>query len=714
MRRAQSRRVSSEQDPRGAGGQKPPRPDARGGRLGGHVPHPPSLEIREQLKGGRPGDRRVRIVRPYAKDFRRDAGFYVATEQTLRASGPVGRAWERARRVLIGRRLETEAEAGERVSKKTGLAILASDNISSSAYATEEAMRVLALAGTGALALTMPIALAVVGVLAIVVLSESRVIRAYPGGGGSYIVARENHGTIPGLIAAAALLIDYVLTVAVSTAAGVAAISSFVPPVHDHRVLWALGLIALLTIGNLRGIREAGVVFAAPTYAYIAALVALIGYGLFRIVTGDVPAPVEPREAFEAGGTQVLSILLVLRAFASGSVGLTGSEAVANGVPNFKPPEPRNAVITLVAMGTIFASLFLGLTYLGTHIGITPDASEVETVNSMLTRSIAGGSSPLYYAVQITTAVILLLAANTGFSGFPRLASVLANDRFMPRQFAYRGERLAFSFGILALALMAALVLSAFGGSVTALIPLYTIGVFLAFTLSQSGLVRRWLRLRNPGWQASVVINTVGAIVTGIVLAVVVITKFSSGAWMVIIVLPLLVMLLYGISHHYRTVSDALTLTDLDAALPKLPPPVVIVPIARLDRSAVQALAFARSISPNVTAVHIATSVDSARDFLRRWDSWEGKTELDVIESPYRALLAPLLRYIDVIDKRDDRPVTVVLAEFVPRHWWEFILHSQTAFRLKASLLFRPNTVVIDVPYHFEDTADIARAKDAV
>ncbi len=679
----------------------------------GKAPEPPSLETREKQQGARPGDRYVRIVRPYAEDFRRDAGFYVATEQTLRARGPIGKGWERIRRVLIGRRLETEAEAGERVSKKTGLAILASDNISSSAYATEEAMRVLALAGTGALALTMPIALAVVAVLAIVVLSESRVIRAYPGGGGSYIVARENHGVIAGLIAAAALLIDYVLTVAVSTAAGVAAISSFAPQIHDHRVLWALGLIVLLTIGNLRGIREAGVLFAAPTYAYIGALVALIGYGLFRVLSGDTPVAVEPRDDFEPTGVQVLSTLLVLRAFASGSVGLTGSEAVANGVPNFKPPEPRNAVITLLAMGTIFAALFLGLTYLGTHIGIAPDESEVETVNSMLTRSIAGDGSPLYYGVQLTTAVILLLAANTGFSGFPRLASVLANDRFMPRQFAYRGERLAFSFGILALSLMAALVLTAFGGSVTALIPLYTIGVFLAFTLSQSGLVRRWVRLRNPGWQASVVINIVGAIVTGIVLAVVVFTKFQSGAWMVIVVLPILVLLLYGVNHHYRTVSDALVLEDLSAPVPELLPPVVIVPVARLDRSAVQAIAFARSISPQVTAVHVATSVESARDFLKHWDSWAGKTRLDVIESPYRSLMAPLMKYIDAIDRRDDRPITVVLAEFVPRHWWEWILHSQTAFRLKASLLFRPNTIVIDVPYHFEDTADLARTKKA-
>ncbi len=483
-----------------------------GGKEGADAP---SLEERATHSGSKIGDRRVRIIRPAAGEFRRRGGHYVATPRVDAAQSRLGRVAEGARRILFGARLTSEEEAGERLSKKTGLAILASDNISSSAYATEEAMRVLAIAGSAALALTMPIAIAVCVVLAVVILSESRVIRAYPNGGGSYIVAKDNHGVIPGLIAASALLIDYVLTVAVSSAAGVAAISSFVPAVHDHRVLWSLALIALLTVGNLRGIREAGVIFAAPTYVYVLSLLGLIGYGLFRIVSGDVPVAVIPRDAFEPTGLEMLTPLIVLRAFASGSVGLTGSEAIANGVPNFKPPESRNAVITLVSMGTIFGTLFLGLTYLATHIGIVPDQSELETVNSMLTRSLVGDGTPFYYLVQLSTAIILLLAANTGFSGFPRLASVLADDRFMPRQFAFRGERLAFSFGIIALALMSAAVLAAFHGSVTELVPLYTIGVFAAFTLSQSGLVRRWWRLRNPGWRLSVFINSFGWRVDG-------------------------------------------------------------------------------------------------------------------------------------------------------------------------------------------------------
>ena len=672
-----------------------------GGKEGADAP---SLEERATHSGSKIGDRRVRIIRPAAGEFRRRGGHYVATPRVDAAQSRLGRAYEGARRILFGARLTSEEEADERLSKKTGLAILASDNISSSAYATEEAMRVLAIAGSAALALTMPIAIAVCVVLAVVILSESRVIRAYPNGGGSYIVAKDNHGVIPGLIAASALLIDYVLTVAVSSAAGVAAISSFVPAVHDHRVLWSLALIALLTVGNLRGIREAGVIFAAPTYVYVLSLLGLIGYGLFRIVSGDAPVAVIPRDAFEPTGLELLTPLIVLRAFASGSVGLTGSEAIANGVPNFKPPESRNAVITLVWMGTIFGTLFLGLTYLATHIGIVPDQSELETVNSMLTRSLVGDGTPFYYLVQLSTAVILLLAANTGFSGFPRLASVLADDRFMPRQFAFRGERLAFSFGIIALALMSAAVLAAFHGSVTELVPLYTIGVFAAFTLSQSGLVRRWWRLRNPGWRLSVFINSFGTLVTGTVLVVVVYTKFFYGAWMVLLVMPILVGLLFAINRHYRTVHDALLLDRPDEPIPVLKPPVVLIPVARLDRATLQAVAFARSISPTVRAVHIASTAESAEEFARRWRRWTAEVPLDVIESPYRSLLQPLLRYIERIDERDDRPITVVLAEFVPRNWWEWILHSQTALRLKLSLLFRPNTIVIDVPYHTEDT----------
>ena len=672
-------------------------------------PETPSLERRVKQAGRHVGDRYVRIMRPTGSGLRGHGGRYVATEQTMERTGRIGRGWDATLRFLIGKRLHSEAEAEERIGVATGLPILASDNVSSSAYATEEAMRILAIAGGAALALTMPIALAVVFVLAIVVLSESRVIRAYPNGGGSYLVARENHGVIAGLVAAAALLIDYVLTVSVSTAAGVAAISSFVPELHDHRVAVGVVLIAVLAVGNLRGVREAGLLFAAPTYAYMLAMYGLLAFGLFRIFTGDVPAPVAPPDPFPAEGTAALSILLVLRAFASGSVGLTGSEAVANGVPSFRRPETRNAVITLVLMGTIFATIFLGVTYLATRIGIQPDHSEIETVNSMITRAVVGAGTPFYYFVQITTAIILLLAANTGFTGFPRLASVLANDRFMPRHFADVGSRLAFNTGIVVLSVLAVMILAAFGGSVNALVPLYTIGVFLAFTLSQSGLVRRWRRLRNPGWRLSMAINSFGAVVTGTVLIVVAVTKFALGAWMVMVLIPVIVGLLYAINRHYQTTQDALVISATDQRVPVYAAPVVIVPIARLDRAALQALAFARSVSPTVKAVHVSTSRASADEFRARWNRLGTDVALDVLESPFRSLVQPLLRYIDAIDKSDDRPITVVLSEFVPRHWWEWLLHSQTAFRLKAALLFRPNTIVIDVPYHYQDTADLAR-----
>ncbi|MBI2774036.1 MAG: APC family permease [Chloroflexi bacterium] len=678
----------------------------------------PTLEQRIERPGRRIGDRYVRIVRP--PEFRRGrGGTYVATPEALAPRTGSGRFYDSLRRLVFGRPLTSESEGAERLSKKTGLGVLASDNISSSAYATEEAMRILALAGASALALTMPVAIAIAVVLAVVVLSQTQVIRTYPGGGGSYAVAKGELGMAAGVVVASALLLDYVLTVAVSIAAGVAAIGSFVPAVYDDRVVWGLALIALLAVGNLRGIREAGIIFSAPTYVYLVAMAGMLAYGIARVVLGDVPAAAAPPTPFSGGATEALTVFLILRAFASGSVALTGAEAVANGTPSLKPPEARNGVITVLLMGTFFGTIFLGITFLATRIGALPDVHEAETLNSVLTRSLVG-VGPYYYLVQVSTAVLLILAANTGFTGFPRLASVLADDRFMPRQFAFRGERLAFSTGIVALAVVAAVVLVAFGGSVTALIPLYTIGVFLAFTLAQSGLLRRWYRRRERGWQARMVLNGVGATATGVTLVVVATTKFTHGAWIVLLVLPLLVLLLFSINKHYRSVADALTVEDLDEELPRSEPPLVVVPVARLDRAALRALAFASSMSPDVRAVHIATSEASAAEFRLRWDRWLGKRvaadreiRLDLIQSPFRALLQPLLRYIDRISEQEPGPVTVLLAEYVPRRWWEFILHSQTALRLKAALLFRPDTVVIDVPYHFRSDLDVRPRRSA-
>lgn len=663
------------------------------------------MERRESIRGARPGDRRVRIVRP--ADFRRTSAGFVATEKALERHGGLGRAWSRLKAILIGRRLASEEEQAERLSKKVGLAIMASDNISSSAYATEETMRVLALAGAGALALTMPIAIAIAIILAIVVLSYLQVIRAYPSGGGSYVVASENLGTLPGLVAASALLIDYILTVAVSVAAGVAAVTSAAPELYPERILIGVGLVALLTIANLRGAREAGLMFAAPTYVYIASLYGLIAFGLLRIATGNMPEPVVPAEAFDPAGAQPLALFLVLRAFASGSSGLTGTEAVANGVPAFRPPESRNASRVLIAMALIFGSLFLALSFLATTIGIQPDLSETQTVLSLLARSIVG-DGPYFYLVQISTTVILTLAANTAFNGFPRLASIMATDRFMPRQFAQRGDRLAFSTGIVALAVLSAILLWHFDASVTGLIPLYTVGVFIAFTLSQAGMVRRWLRVHGRGWLASAVINALGAAATAVVAVIVTVTKFADGAWLVVAVVPLLVAMFWSIRRHYRSIEDRLLIASTTPVRIPAAVPQVVVPVSRIDRASVRALALARGLSGDLHAVHISFDEEGARAFKRRWQQVVGdEIPLDPIISPYRSLFGPLLRYIDALDQGDPgRPIIVVLAEFVPRHWWDALLHNQTALLLKLRLFTRRNTSVLDVPYHLVD-ADI-------
>ena len=662
-----------------------------------------SLERREERRGQRPGDRVVRIVRP--REFKRTTGGFVATDAALEPQAGIGRAWTSVRRVLIGRRLATAEEHSEHVSKKIGLAIFASDNISSSAYATEEAMRILALAGIGAVAaLTLPLTVAIVVVLAIVVLSYVQVIRAYPSGGGSYVVAKENLGVVPGLVAGSALLVDYFLTVSVSVAAGVAAVTSAFPDLHPGRVSIAVGLVALLTIGNLRGIREAGNIFAAPTYVYVVAIFGLIALGLWRGVSGDLPSAPAPIQSFPPEGTQPLTLLLLLRAFASGSVALTGTEAVANGVQAFKKPEARNAQVVLVVMGSLFGAIFLSISFLAKSIGIQPDLSETETVLSLLARSLVG-TSWYFYLVQFSTALLLILAANTAFNGFPRLASIMAVDRFMPRQFAQRGDRLAFSTGIVALALVSSFLIVAYDASVTGLIPLYTVGVFIAFTLSQGGMVRKWLRDRSRGWQVGAVINGAGAVATGVVAVVVGISKFQVGAWMVIAILPVLVAMLFAINRHYRSIEDSLLIAAAAPVRVQPTTPRIVVPISRIDRASLRALSIARGLGGEVHAVHISYDTDGARAFKRRWGSVVGEAiALDTIISPYRALMPPLLKYLDAIDRDGPgRPIIVVLAEFVPRHWWEALLHNQTALLLKLRLFVRRNTAVLDVPYHLDD-----------
>jgi amino acid transporter len=670
----------------------------------------PSRDLRQvrSLRGRRPGDRYVRVVEPFAESFRRQApGHLVASEHVLEPRGSFGQVRDALRRILVGRRIATEREIHERIGPVKGLAVFASDNISSSAYATEEIMRVVVAAGVGALALTMPLTIAIVVVLAIVVISYQQTIRAYPSGGGSYIVASDNLGRGPGLVAAAALLTDYVLTVAVSVAAGVAALTSIFPGLFDLRVLVGVGCVAILWLGNLRGIRESANLFAIPTYVYLLAIYGLLAFGLWEVATGTLPEYTPPPAWIEGHGVQALGVLLILRAFASGSVALTGTEAVSNGVPAFRPPESRYAGMVLIMMGVFFATIFLGISFLAAQLGIVPDPTEQETVISQITRTLVGAGTPFHYLIQVSTALLLVLAANTAFADFPRLASILGKDRFMPRQFQFRGDRLAFSVGIMVLAVLAAALIVIFGGSVTNLIPLYTVGVFVAFTLSQSGMVRHWWRLRGEqrGWRWRAALNGAGAVATGVVAVIVGVAKFALGAWIILLLIPLLIGVMWAIAQHYRSVEEQLAVSWTDQRLPRRVPRV-IVPVSRLDHATLEAVAYARSISTDVTAVHVADQRSDVEEMKRRWEEWGGPVKLVILESPYRALMAPLMAYIDATETMDpSQPTTVVLSEFVPRHIWEYPLHNQTAVRLKLRLFFRPNTVVIDVPYHLHRRA---------
>jgi amino acid transporter len=646
------------------------------------------------------------VIEPFAASFHRHApGHLVASERVLARSPGFGAWIGSLTRLLVGRRIASAHEAHERIGPIKGLAVFASDNISSSAYATEEIMRVVVVAGAGALVLTLPLTVAIVAVLAIVVISYQQTIRAYPSGGGSYIVASDNLGRAPGLVAAAALLTDYVLTVAVSVAAGVAALTSIFPALFDVRVLVAVACVAGLWLGNLRGIRESATIFAVPTYVYLVAIYALLGMGIWQSLSGTLPH--QAPAASSGSALDGIGIFLILRAFAAGSVALTGTEAVSNGVPAFRAPEARNAGAVLILMGLFFGSIFLGVSFLASQIGIVPDPTEQETVISQVTRAIVGRDTPFHYLMQVSTALLLVLAANTAFADFPRLASILARDRFLPRQFQFRGDRLAFSVGIVVLAILASLLIVAFGGSVTSLIPLYTVGVFVAFTLSQAGMVRHWWRLRGSvaGWRWRAGLNGLGALATGLVAIIVGVVKFALGAWMILLLIPALIGLMWLIARHYEEVDDSLAAPWTDPRLPRLAPRV-IVPIARMDRPSLEALRYARSLSLDVTAVHVTDDHERIHAMQRDWTAWGGPVKLVILESPYRALIAPLLAYIDAVEASEPgRPTTVVLAEFVPRHLWEFPLHNQTALRLKVRLFFRPNTVVVDVPFHLADRA---------
>jgi amino acid transporter len=662
--------------------------------------------------GRQPGDRRVRVRRAHEPFFHYASDRSLIARPAASASRTrLGRSLARVRSVLFGRPLSTHEEISERLNVATGLSIFASDNISSSAYATEEIMRVLALAGAGALALTMPITVGIVIVLAIVVTSYRQTIAAYPNGGGSYIVASDNLGTLAGLTAAAALLTDYVLTVSVSVAAGVAALTSIVPELFDARVAIGLVIVAVIAMVNLRGVRESGLVFSVPTYVYLVSIAGLLAIGIFRLVTNNLPLYQAP-PGWAATAAEPLGLLLILRAFASGSVALTGVEAVSNGVPAFKPPESRNAQRVIVLMGSAFGLIFLGMSLLTSRLGILPDPTEEQTVISQLGALLVGSGTPFHYLIQVSTAVLLVLAANTAFADFPRLSSILARDGFLPRAFQFRGDRLAFSGGIVVLAVIAALLILLFGGSVTALIPLYTVGVFVAFTLSQAGMVRHWRRLRSEvrGWSRKAMVNGIGAITTGVVAIEVAVSKFALGAWVVLLLIPALIGMMLFVHRQYSSMGRQLAVRE-DGPLPEPHRDErVVIPVPGINRAVVQAVNVGRSIAADVEAVLISDDRAEAERIRRRWERQLPSVPLVVVESPYRALIGPMQAYLDVLDRSwpADRPAPVtfvIIPEFVARSWWERILYNQSARRLRAAMLGRPHTVVVDVPYRREDHA---------
>lgn len=676
------------------------------------------LRRTEVCAGKFPGQERIRIVRPSHSYLQRvEAGLLKATDAGMVPDGGLGWIMYRLKRFLIGSPLANEQAIHERLTKFKALAVLSSDAISSVAYATELCMGVLILAGSGAIATLLPISGAIILLLAIVALSYSQTIPAYPNGGGSYIVAKDNLGNWAGLIAAAALMVDYVLTVSVSVTSGVQNLFSlpslqiFSPYLAVIDVL----VIVIITIVNLRGIRESGSVFAIPTYFFVGSAFLMIGVGLFRSYVLEHHPLISSFP--HVSGIAPLGVFLVLRAFASGCSAMTGVEAISNGVPAFKKPEPRNARLTLIWMAAILGSLFAGITLLSMTFGLIPDPTgKVTLISQIATRTFGGTPLAFMYPVfQIATLLILVLAANTSYADFPRLASLLARDNFLPHQFAFRGDRLAFSTGIFCLAILASTLELIFGGDTTHLVDLYAVGVFISFTLSQSGMVRHWWRLRHqePHWLRSLIINGIGATATLIVAAVITITKFLLGAWIVAILIPLLVLVFIAIHRHYlkveseRTTSTPLKPTEIRH--------LFIVPIAGLDRVSVQSLSYARSIARRVIAVHVAIDEEDAHRIREAWGAWTGqiapeeKLELVIIESPYRSLKAPLMAYIDTIHELySDVTLTVLLPEFVVSHWWEHLLHNQTALRLKAALLFRPGIVVTNMPQHLFGTSDQA------
>jgi len=673
----------------------------------------PDLTTRETRSGQHHGGQYVRVGRRARAEFRQLGGGVIqATEEVPRARGGVGNAFTGLREFLIGDPLSNAQAAHERLTKVKALAVLSSDALSSVAYATGAMTAVLVFAGTGALGNSLPIGLAIALLLAIVGLSYRQTIKAYPRGGGSYIVARDNLGDLAGLAAGSSLMIDYILTVAVSISAGVEAlqsIGSFGQGLLPYTVELSLAFVVILLLGNLRGIRESGSIFMLPTYLFIVGIYAMIVMGAYQFFSaGAHVVPFHPQYAHAAAihATEGLGIFLILRAFASGCTALTGVEAISDGVPAFQPTEWKNARTTLTTMAILAIGMFVGITLLVYAFGLVPTPGDgTPSLLSQLASHVFGAGA-LFWYVQITTALILVLAANTAYSDFPRLLFFMARDGFAPHQFAHRGDRLSYSNGIILLTGLATILIITTGGSVSDLINLYVIGVFNSFTLSQAGMVKRWWTRRDPAhpdhepqWRRNITLNGIGMVVTFVVLLITAVTKFAHGAWLVVVLVPILMSTFWRIHRHYER-----TKRRLVAETPLTPEKIehtVLVPVADLNRPALQTLAYARSISDRVLAVHVADSEEDQGRMRQKWDAWGDHVPLVVIDSPYRSIVPPLLAYINAIDRQSPTDtLTVVLPEFVNIHWWDGILHNQTALRLKTALLYRPGTVVISVPYH--------------
>ncbi len=622
------------------------------------------------------------------------------------------------RSMLVGRPLPTADAPHQTIGKRVGLAIFASDALSSTAYATQEILIVLALAGTAGLGYALPISLAIVVLLAIVTISYEQTIHSYPDGGGAYTVARDNLGQFPAQVAGASLLTDYILTVAVSVSSGVAQITSAFPSLFPYSVHIAVGMVFLVMLINLRGVKESGVVFAIPTYFFLFMMFMTVGVGFFRYLMGSLEAVTDTPSLTMEHTIQAITPFLILHAFSSGTTALTGVEAISNGITAFKEPRSRNAGITLILMSLILGTLFLGITFLAIHIRAVP--SEVETVISQLVRTAYNGRGLFYLGTLVATTAILIMAANTSFSDFPRLSAIQARDGFLPRQFTFRGSRLVYSWGIIFLALMAAILIIVFQASVTALIPLYAIGVFLSFSLSQAGMSHRWwkigqllpgqeieergsrLRYRS-GWFLKMCVNGFGALCTTVVMMVFVVTKFHDGAWIVMLIIPALVAVFYAIHRHYQVLATDLSLEHYGSP-PHISRHRVILTISGVHRGTLAALRYARFLSSDVTAVYASVDATEADKLRGKWEQWGDGVRLVILDSPYRLLIEPLLKYIEEIisQRQPNETITIVVPQFVPRRWWHHFLHTQTAVLLRLALLFKPGIIITNVPYHIE------------